>query len=97
LLKTFRLTQLGKTLYHQGELSYFEAVNKESLKNAFQLFQEEGITLISKPKDSKLPTTIRLAAEWTPHRDEKTGGIIPEGRLWQFAETIARSRREGYV
>jgi hypothetical protein len=72
-------------------------VNKESLKNAFQLFQEEGITLISKPKDSKLPTTIRLAAEWTPRRDEKTGGIIPEGRLWQFAETIARSRREGYV
>lgn len=72
-------------------------MNKESLKNAFQLFEEEGITLISKPKDSKLPTTIRLAADWMPHRDETTGVIIPEGKLWQFAEMIARSRREGYV
>lgn len=90
-------TQLGKTLYHQGELSYFEAVNKETLKNAFQLFEEEGIILISESKDSKLPTRIRLATDWTPHRDETTGKIIPEGKLWQFAETIARSRREGYV
>ena len=34
-------SQLGKTLYHQGDLSYFEAVNKETLKNAYQRFEEE--------------------------------------------------------
>ena len=37
---------LGKTLYHQGDLSYFEAVNKETLKNAFTLFQQEGIIVV---------------------------------------------------
>ena len=87
---------LGKTLYHQGDLSYFEAVNKETLKNAFQLFEEEGIVLIRKgSKDKKTPSSIRLADDWTPQRDRATGQITPEGRLWVFIETIAKSRREG--
>lgn len=30
-----------------------------------------------------------------PQRDAQTGGIIPEGRLWDFIEKIAQSRREG--
>ncbi|MCJ1429713.1 hypothetical protein MMC29_007628 [Sticta canariensis] len=86
---------LGKTLYHQGDLSYFEAVNKETLKNAFQLFEEEGIIVLSKSRDSKIPTMVKLVTEWTPGREEYTGGIVPHGKLWQFAETIAQSRREG--
>lgn len=86
---------LGKTLYHQGDLSYFEAVNKETLKNAFQLFEEEGIIVLSKSRDSKIPTLVRLVTEWIPGRDEQTSGIVPHGKLWQFAETIAQSRREG--
>ena len=92
---------LGKTLYHQGDLSYFEAVNKETLRNAFQLFEEEGIVFIRSSrgkKDNKtpLPPTIKLAEEWTPSRDPSTGGQIrPEGKLWTFIEMIARSRREG--
>ena len=86
---------LGKTLYHQGDLSYFEAVNKETLKNAFQLFEDEGIVNLHKSKDKRIPTTIKLAAGWTPNRDPSTGTIIPEGRLWSFIETIASSRREG--
>jgi len=85
---------LGKTLYHQGDLSYFEAVNKETLKNAFQLFEEEGIVLIHKSKDKKIPSTIKLAEAWTPKRDP-SGGIVPQGKLWSFIETIALSRREG--
>ncbi|KAL8997975.1 MAG: hypothetical protein Q9169_002897 [Polycauliona sp. 2 TL-2023] len=98
---------LGKTLYHQGDLSYFEAVNKETLKNAYQLFAEEGIVLMRKssssssnqtsPSSSSSTTTttaIRLAPEWTPRRDEG-GSIVPEGRLWDFIEKIAKSRREG--
>ena len=86
---------LGKTLYHQGDLSYFEAVNKETLKNAFQLFEDEGIVILHKSRDKKSPSTIKLAEEWTPKRDLETGKIIPEGKLWSFIETIASSRREG--
>lgn len=86
---------LGKTLYHQGDLSYFEAVNKETLKNAFQLFEDEGMVQLHRSKDKKIPSTIKLAEEWTPKRDPVTGNIIPKGNLWSFIETIARSRREG--
>ncbi|KAI4225933.1 MAG: hypothetical protein L6R36_003553 [Xanthoria steineri] len=87
---------LGKTLYHQGDLSYFEAVNKETLKNAYQLFVEEGIVLIrrSSLESSASTTAIRLAPDWTPQRDDN-GSIVPEGRLWDFIEKIAKSRREG--
>lgn len=97
---------LGKTLYHQGDLSYFEAVNKETLKNAFTLFEEEGIIRIRRPgKDRKnVPVLVRLAEDWTPTRqpaatdsraDSGGGKIVPEGKLWTFIETIAKSRREG--
>ena len=85
---------LGKTLYHQGDLSYFEAVNKETLKNAFLLFEDEGIVNLHKSKDKKIPTTIKLAEGWTPERDDM-GNVVPEGSLWSFIETIANSRREG--
>ncbi|KAI6790283.1 acyltransferase [Hortaea werneckii] len=40
---------LGKTLYHQGDLSYFEAVNKEALANSFSRSEEAGIILIDRP------------------------------------------------
>ncbi|KAI7422226.1 acyltransferase [Hortaea werneckii] len=40
---------LGKTLYHQGDLSYFEAFNKEALANSFSRSEEAGIILIDRP------------------------------------------------
>ncbi|KAL9102964.1 MAG: hypothetical protein Q9163_001951 [Psora crenata] len=86
---------LGKTLYHQGDLSYFEAVNKETLKNAFQLFEEEGIVVIRRSKGKKAPSGIRLAEAWTPQRHPESATIVPQGKLWTFIETIAKSRREG--
>ncbi|KAI1383692.1 acyltransferase-domain-containing protein [Hypoxylon trugodes] len=87
---------LGKTLYHQGDLSYFEAVNKETLKNSYQRFEEEGIIYVVKSKDPKVPPRLRLASEWVPSRDpEKAGALQPSGRLWNFIERIASSRREG--
>lgn len=86
---------LGKTLYHQGDLSYFEAVNKETLKNAFQLFEDEGIVILHKSRDKKIRSTIQLADSWTPNRDENSGNIVPGGKLWNFIENIAQSRREG--
>ena len=32
-----------------------------------------------------------------PQRDQTTGKILPSGRLWDFTERIAKSRREGLV
>lgn len=90
-----RAQLFGKTLYHQGDLSYFEAVNKETLKNAYTRFEEEGMILVAKSKDKNTPTTIRLADEWTPKRNPQNGSIKAEGLLWAFAERISISRREG--
>ncbi|KAF2645355.1 acyltransferase-domain-containing protein [Massarina eburnea CBS 473.64] len=90
-----RAQLFGKTLYHQGDLSYFEAVNKETLKNTYTRFEEEGMIVVVKPKDRKLPSTIRLAEEWIPTREEGKGGIEAKGLLWTFAERISGSRREG--
>ncbi|KAF2396708.1 acyltransferase-domain-containing protein [Trichodelitschia bisporula] len=82
---------LGKTLYHQGDLSYFEAVNKETLKNAYARFEEEGIVVVSKGPRGEV---VRLAEEWVPMRGED-GKVRAEGRLWEFAEGISAFRREG--
>lgn len=88
-------SQLGKTLYQQGDLSYFEAVNKETLKNSWTRFEEEGIITVLKSKNSKTLPRTKLSPDWTPQRDPKTGLIVAEGRLWDFIEKIAQSRREG--
>ncbi|KAK2880063.1 hypothetical protein FQN49_000611 [Arthroderma sp. PD_2] len=86
---------LGKTLYHQGDLSYIEAVNKEILKNSYQRFEEEGIIITAKSKESREPPTMRLSPDWTPERDPQTGKLLPHGKLWEFIRMIAQSRREG--
>ena len=86
---------LGKTLYHQGDLSYFEAVNKETLKNAYQRFEEEGIIIVAKSREAKGVATVRLADEWRPKRDAKTRNLVAQGKLWDFSERISQSRREG--
>lgn len=94
-----RAQLFGKTLYHQGDLSYFEAVNKETLKNTYQRFEEEGMILVTKAgqgKDAKAaPASIRIADEWMPRRSPQRSAIVAEGPLWAFAERISLSRREG--
>ncbi|KAI8909284.1 hypothetical protein DFJ77DRAFT_512992 [Powellomyces hirtus] len=52
-----RAQYLGKTLYYEGDLSYFESVNKETLKNAMARFKDMGVilTLKSPTQPSKLP------------------------------------------
>ncbi len=89
--------QLGKTLYHMGDLSYFEAVNKETLKNAYQRFQEEGIVRVVRAKDGPkaVPPRLQLHPDWRTPRDPATGCLRAEGRLWAFTDRIAASRREG--
>lgn len=50
--------------------------------------------MVAKSRTSKASPKLRLAPNWVPQRD-KDGAIITEGRLWDFTENIAQSRREG--
>ncbi|KAK4617756.1 Glycerol-3-phosphate acyltransferase [Fulvia fulva] len=85
---------LGKTLYHRGDLSYYEAVNKEALKNAISRSEEEGIILVTRPpKDSKAPQRTKLDADWMPQHTSQ-GELVPEGKLWEFCEHVNKSRRD---
>ena len=85
---------LGKTLYHQGDLSYYEAVNKEALRNAYTRQEEEGIVLVSRVKEGEAQPKVRLDPAWMPVRDEH-GRLKAEGLLWEFCEKISMGRREG--
>ncbi|KAJ3139084.1 hypothetical protein HK100_012001 [Physocladia obscura] len=58
---------LGKTLYYEGDLSYFEAVNKETLKNGFQRLKEMGVILFRKvKKGNENVTMVALSLDWCP-------------------------------
>ena len=46
-------------------------------------------------KDTTILPRLRLAPEWQPGRDGATGRLLASGRLWDFTEKIASSRREG--
>lgn len=83
--------QLGKTLYYQGDLSYLEAINKETMANAFTRLKEMGIVL-SRP--APRPARIALNPTYHPQRDS-SGAILPQGSLWAFVERIGSFRREG--
>lgn len=50
---------------------------------------------VVKSKDPKVPPRIQLDPSWRPPRDPSTGALLPEGRLWEFTEKVAMSRREG--
>lgn len=50
---------------------------------------------VIKSKDPKVAPRIQLDPSWRLQRDPKTGALLPEGRLWDFIEKIASSRREG--
>jgi hypothetical protein len=82
-------------LYHQGDLSYFEAVNKETLKNSYTRFEEDQMLHVVKSKDPKIPPRIQLDPSWRPPRDPESGALLAEGKLWDFTEKIASCRREG--
>ncbi|CAG8484079.1 7131_t:CDS:10 [Paraglomus brasilianum] len=84
----------GKTLYYQGDLSYFEAVNKETLKNAFIRLEELNIILVKRSRNTKILPTIALSPEYVPTRNAQ-GAIEPKGKLWDLVEQIGKFRREG--
>ncbi|KAJ1568809.1 hypothetical protein HK405_013563 [Cladochytrium tenue] len=78
---TDRAQFFGKTLYYEGDLSYFEAVNKETMKNAFIRLKEMGVLVYrngpaapgtgigkSKPGKSDNITWVALSLDWMPKR-----------------------------
>ncbi|KAG1520109.1 hypothetical protein G6F52_007976 [Rhizopus delemar] len=81
-----RTQAMGKTLYYQGDLSYLEAVNKETLNNAFTRYQEQGIILRRRRE-------VSISPDYVPVR--MNGILIPRGHLWELVERIGTFRREG--
>ncbi|CAO3633120.1 unnamed protein product [Cunninghamella echinulata] len=88
-----RVQALGKTLYYQGDLSYLEAVNKETLSNTMTRYLEKGIIVKRKHIHPKPWTEIRLHEDYIPQR--LNGVLTPHGHLWEMVERIGKFRREG--
>lgn len=94
---------LGKTLYHQGIIVYYEAVNKEMLKNALQHFTAEGIVVKRWVKDQ--PVMISIHPNWLPKRYSATESesssttsvepldIVAAGKLYDLCDRVAQHRR----
>nr|KAJ3408035.1 hypothetical protein HK105_003260 [Polyrhizophydium stewartii] len=57
-----RCQLFGKTLYGEGDLSYFEAVNKDTLANAITRLKEMGVVQIRKGPHPLSPAGIAAAA-----------------------------------
>ncbi|RKO99400.1 hypothetical protein CXG81DRAFT_14564, partial [Caulochytrium protostelioides] len=87
---------LGRTLYYEGDLSYFESINKETIKNAFLRLREMGVLLFQRSTGAQT-TWIRLAPEWYPPEPLAIPWYLrrPHGRLWDLCENMGRFRREG--
>lgn len=90
---TRRAQALGKTLYFQGDLSYLEAVNKETLKNAFIRLEEQRIIMVRRGGSNKESYQWALHPAWAP--EQRNGRIVPAGKLWDMVERVGGFRREG--
>lgn len=80
---------LAKTLYAEGELTHYEALNKEMLKFAFQHYETRGV--LKRVSDPAKGPCVVLADKWIPPRDA-SGQIVLSGPLFDFSEEIAKSR-----
>lgn len=87
--------KFGRTLYHQGDLSYFEAINTEVIKNAYSRWQEEGVIRVRKSTVGKGNLMVQVAPEWMPGRTGQNDRLEPRGRLWDLIDKISQHRREG--
>ncbi|KAI8071456.1 hypothetical protein BC940DRAFT_294491 [Gongronella butleri] len=88
-----RSQSLGKTLFYQGDLSYLEAVNKETLASAMTRFEEQGIIIKRRHTSPKSWSEISLHEDYYPQR--QNGLLLPSGQLWALVERIGTFRREG--
>jgi hypothetical protein len=81
----------GQDAVPSGRPVVLRGCNKETLRNAYQRFQEDGIIEVTRDE----PQSMRIADAWLPTRDPHSGKLVPEGKLWNLAEAISQSRREG--
>lgn len=79
------IQNLAKTLYFQGEITHYEAVNKEMLKAAYQHFEAQG--LVTRSAATK---TIHINASW--RAETSANGQMASGRLVKYSEDIALAR-----
>ncbi|KAG0233773.1 hypothetical protein BGW42_007233 [Actinomortierella wolfii] len=84
----------GKTLYYQGDLSYFESVNMETLKNGFNRLSDYGILVVQKARSPKERSKVALHPDFLPTRGSD-GRVESSGALWDLVEHIGTFRREG--
>eukprot|EP01114_Cavostelium_apophysatum_P020927 TRINITY_DN7157_c0_g1_i1.p1 TRINITY_DN7157_c0_g1~~TRINITY_DN7157_c0_g1_i1.p1 ORF type:complete len:731 (+),score=200.79 TRINITY_DN7157_c0_g1_i1:88-2280(+) len=79
-----KVQSLGFTLYHQGELSFYESISKETLSNALRLFLQIGV--IDKQMINETGASIIKLNRNYQDGDQKLVTLI---------ERIGRMRREG--
>jgi hypothetical protein len=71
-----------------------EAVNQETLKNAFNQLRTQGVMLANRVRSGKEPPRVAIHPSFVPAR-RPDGGIVPTGNLWQLVKRIGKFRREG--
>ncbi|WFD31294.1 hypothetical protein MSPP1_002328 [Malassezia sp. CBS 17886] len=103
--------KIGNTLYHQGAISYEEAINAATLLNALATMEAMGICMRRMSHEKKPVVQVALHPDWVPHMEPiadnlpafDKGAIIPAvapdsalvGRLISFIGQMAHFRREG--
>ncbi|RKP12924.1 acyltransferase-domain-containing protein [Piptocephalis cylindrospora] len=85
---------LGKTLYYQGDLSYLESINKETLKNAYNWFKTMGMLMVKPKTGNKEGPAVAIHPACVPERHQY-GALLPQGQLWSLVDRIGQFRREG--
>ena len=105
-----RAQLIGKTLYSQGELSYYEAVNSATLANAFAHMEQMGIVVQRLTDEAKPVRLMALHPDWVPDTQPVPDGaelagttVLPDsrprrrlvGRLVGYHEQLSQYRREG--
>ena len=90
-----RVVLFGKTLYYQGDISYLESINKETLKNAYDRLREKGILLTSRPRAARQRSMVALHPSWCPMRQPDSNEVLAQGPLWEMVDRVGGFRREG--
>ncbi|ORZ39149.1 acyltransferase-domain-containing protein [Catenaria anguillulae PL171] len=75
---TNQVQELAKVLYYEGELTYFESINKEILKNAWNAFAESGMIEYTTNPALRVPhTATSLPAPPPPAKPSSASAPTP--------------------
>jgi hypothetical protein len=82
--------QLGQTLYYEGDLTYFESINRDTLQNASNRLVEIGVLEKSDPAGAfrPMPTYAKCIII-------EDLNVLQRDALHELIEDIGRFRREG--